>query len=118
MNLLEETKDDIRKSGHIIADIMFIGSVKSGHSCSWKEYQKLANQEYDAGFGAQEVAEDLVIIFKDGASMWRHDYDGAERWDYSVPLKLPEAIHQIKSLFVRPENVGWQSLREINEEKS
>lgn len=52
MNLLKETLEDIKHSGHEIADIVFIGSQNSGYSCTWLEFEKLADQEYDDGFGA------------------------------------------------------------------
>ena len=64
-NLLKETKEAIKKSGHKIEDILFIGSEKSGHSCTWEEFEKLADVEYDGGYGASEVAQDLIIVFKE-----------------------------------------------------
>lgn len=68
-NFLEETKTDIEKSGHQTSDIVFIGSEKSGHQCSWDEFCLLANREYDSGYGGQEVSSDLIIVFSDGSSM-------------------------------------------------
>jgi hypothetical protein len=115
MNLLEETIDDIKQSGHTPEDIMFIGSESTGHRCTWTEFQTLANVEYDAGFGAQEVASDLIIVFSDGARMWRHGYDGSEHWAYSYPFKMPTESHPITYLTVTgSDRVGWCDLAELN----
>lgn len=52
MNLLKETLEAIAESGHTPDDIIFIGSLKSGHSCAWNVFCILANQNYyDAAGG-------------------------------------------------------------------
>jgi len=114
MNLLEETRSAIKDSGHKIGDIVFIGSGSSGHACSWSQFKELSNNEYDDGFGAQEVATDLIIAFSDGHQMWRHEYDGSENWDYSKPFNMPKDKHHIRRLFAN--RVGWESLSEIEAE--
>ena len=115
-NLLKETKEAIKKSGHKIEDILFIGSEKSGHSCTWEEFEKLADVEYDGGYGASEVAQDLIIVFKDNAKMWRGEYDGSEWWNYSTPFQMPKELKPIKRLTVKDtDNVGWVNLKELNE---
>lgn len=114
MNLLTETQSDIEQSGHTVDEIIFIGSESSGHSCDWNEFTMLANKDYDSGFGAQKVASDLVIVFSDGAKMWRHEYDGSENWDYSAPFETPKETKKIGSLFTS--NVGWEDLEDINNE--
>lgn len=104
-NLLQETKESLAQSGHAPEDIIFIGSEKSGHECTWAEFQVLANVEYDDGYGGQEVAGDLVIVFSDGQKMWRGEYDGSEWWEYSTPFSRPEKAHPIADLFR-----GWLGL--------
>lgn len=84
-NLLHETIEDIAHSGHTVPDVVFIGSDNAEYSCTWAEFEQLANQEYDSGFGAAEVAGDLIIRFSDGKKMWRHEYDGSECWYYDAP---------------------------------
>ena len=119
MNLLQETIDDIKHSGHKPEDIAFIGSEDSWHSCTWDEFTKLADRDYDNGYGAQKVASDLIIVFSDGTKMWRYEYDGSENWDYSSPFKMPEVPEGTKpvtSLFVSPEYMGWMDLADINAE--
>jgi len=114
MNLLKETIEIIEESGHSIEDIIFIGSVESGHFCDWEEFKILANKEYNCGYGPQQVASDLEIIFKDGLRMWRYEYDGYECWYFSKPVPELNKNHEIKSLFTN--YLGWKSLRKINED--
>lgn len=99
MNLLTETLGAITCSGHTPEDIVFIGSRDSGHCCTWEEFKILADQEYDSGFGSQDVARDLEIVFKDKQTMWRSEYDGSEWWSYSVPFKMPKEKKPIRTLF-------------------
>lgn len=113
MNLLHETIDDIRRSGHTPDDIIFIGSERSGHQCTWAEFEILADREYDAGYGGQRVATDLKIVFSDGHTMWRGEYDGSEWWAFSKPFEMPSENHKIQSLFARS---SWESLAEIHQE--
>lgn len=111
-NLLTETIEDIRDSGHTPEEIVFIGSERSGHQCTWGEFQELANQEYDNGFGAAEVATDLIIVFTDGTKLWRHEYDGSESWEYSTPFVRPTGNLPIKRL------IGnyWPSLEQLQDD--
>jgi hypothetical protein len=98
-NFLEETIEDIKESGHKIEDIIFIGSVASGHQCTWDEFKILANREYDSGFGALEVATDLIIVFSDKIVMRRDEYGGSEWWEYQKPFVMPKESKKIKTLF-------------------
>ena len=110
-NLLKETKADIKNSGHKISDITFIGSIDSGYSCTWDEFLIIADIEYDNGFGGQEIASDLTIVFGDGSTMWRAEYDGSEWWEYSKPVEIPENQKKILKL-----NGGsWTNLKELHE---
>ena len=116
MNLLSETLRDIKTSGHSVEDIAFIGSEKSGHSCTWQEFKRMADREYDSGFGAPEVAQDLVVVFIDGAKMWRGEYDGSEWWAFSEPFERPQETLPIKHIFVDDcGQVGWCNLAELND---
>lgn len=116
MNLLAETLRDIAKSGHTPDDIVFIGSRKSGHHCSWDEFTHLADIEYDGGYGAQEVASDLEIVFRDGGGMWRTEYDGSEGWEYHRPFVMPQDAKPIKRLTVEgTDAIGWCELGELQE---
>ena len=110
-NLLQETIKDIENSGHDASDITFIGSLDSGYSCTWGEFLTLADIEYYAGYGGQEIASDLTIVFGDGSTMWRAEYDGSEWWEYSKPVKIPEKQKQILKL----KGEYWTSLEDLHE---
>jgi hypothetical protein len=115
MNLLQETKEVIALSGHTETDIVFIGSEKSGHQCTWAEFCVLADVEYSADFGAAEVAQDLIIVFADGQKLWRGEYDGSEWWEYPKPFQRPEVSVPIRRLVCALDQVGWVDLAECNE---
>ena len=113
-NLLQETKAAIQSSEHTEADIVFIGSEKTGHQCTWAEFCALADVEYDSGRGITQVAQDLVIVFSDGLKMWRGEDDCSEWWEYSTPAKLPAHALPIRTLLCPPARVGWVDLAVAN----
>ena len=115
MNLLEETCEEIINSGHSIEDIKFIGSLTSNHQCAWKKFKKLADIEYDNGYGYPEVVTDLVIVFSDSGILKRADYDGAESWMYIPPI--PKGIEKKEINFIFSTE-GWETLSELNENES
>ena len=114
-NLLQETKEAIESSGHNETDVVFIGSEKSGHQCTWGEFCQLADVEYDSGYGSSQVAQDLIIVFCDGQKLWRGEYDGSEWWEHSTPFKRPDTTLPIQSVLCPEEKVGWVDLAECNE---
>lgn len=113
-NLKQETIKAIEDSGHTPDQIIFIGSEQSGHRCTWEEFCILADRDYDNGFGGQEVARDLIIIFQDGHKMWRAEYNGSEWWRYSTPVNIPEEVHPINTIFAQDKGSFWCSLAELN----
>lgn len=98
MNLLRETKEAMVDFGLRPENIIFIGSESSGHSCTWKEFRGLANIEYDNGYGKQEIASDLLIVFSGGEVMYRHEYDGSECWQVHRPFVVPQTLKPIRKL--------------------
>ncbi|MEO1299383.1 MAG: hypothetical protein AAFW75_27145 [Cyanobacteria bacterium J06636_16] len=112
-NLLEETIHAVKDSGHKIDQIIFIGSLETGHRCSWDEFQKLADFGYNNGFGWAKVPTDLVVAFDDQTYMTRGEYDGSEWWQYLNPLKIPEESKSIKTL---EHDSGWRTIEEINDD--
>ena len=80
-NLLKETKSLVRGR-----PVLWCGSPDWGWF-TWEEFCELADREYDAGYGGEEVAEDLIVV---GDDCWleRHSYDGAEWWEEKkMPVK-------------------------------
>jgi hypothetical protein len=97
MNLLQETENFLFDYEFRPEDIVFIGTYDGSYSCTWEEFKLLADQNYNAGYGSQEVLPDLVIVFKDNSWISRSEYDGSEGWDLnrkpeedinSKPLKV------------------------------
>lgn len=113
-NLLEETIEVLSRCGQGVRNITFIGSLRTGHSCTWEEFEVLADREYDGGYGTQEVAEDLVICFNNGDRLERREYDGSEWWKLVAVGKIPRKTKPIKTLFAGDRH--WSSLEDMNKE--
>ncbi|MCK9519667.1 MAG: hypothetical protein M0R74_11690 [Dehalococcoidia bacterium] len=107
MNLLTETIEAIKENGLKISDIIFIGSSDGKYSCSWKKFRELADREYDNGYGGNEVASDLIIVFSDRTRMCRGEYDGSEWWEYQPLFKMPEKTEPVMNIFAGTVNGAW-----------
>ena len=105
MNLLKETLEYFDCYRFLESNITFIGSIDGKYKCSWEEFLDLANFEYHDGYGGQEVASDLIIVFKDGIKMYRHEYDGSECWNHQVIPKEYKRHKKIKRLKIV--DTGW-----------
>lgn len=95
-NLLKETKELMRYYGQTPEDIVHIGTTLpevdkpfSHYACTWEEFVVLADNEYDDGYGAPYVAQDLVILFSNGDWASRAEYDGSEWWQYNSCPAVP-----------------------------
>lgn len=110
-NLYDETVRCMMLNGLLPMDIMFIGSPLSGHTCTWQEFIKLANREYNTESDIQRVASDLIILFKNGATMIRRKDKNSEWWQTLNNIQHCPSPQKIKSLFSNVE--GYNSLEEI-----
>lgn len=110
MNLYLELLDCIDS----IEDIAFVQCAKG--SIPIDRFLELAKgTEYDDGYGAAEVATDLVIKLKNGNWLTREEYDGSEWFrEHTTPIQQPLVNFEIHSLVAR--NIGWETLGEINHE--
>ena len=116
-NLKENTISILEWAGYRPADIVFIGAETSGYQCTWDEFLKLADRVYNDHFGAPQVAEDLIIVFNDGALLVRYEGDDCEGWKLISPFNKSAIAKPIKSLFAADIGCeGWCELEEINEE--
>jgi hypothetical protein len=115
INLLIETQLMLNRLQKTPDDVIFIGSQDGEFACTWEEFQLLANQEYDNGYGAQKVACDLIIVFNDNSYLDRSEYDGSENWRYNFIPKPQTTTKPIKSLFCTEDQVGWCFLKEIQQ---
>lgn len=90
----------------------------NGIAISVDKFIELANVLYYDGYGAQEVASDLVLIMNDGSWYERAEYDGSEWW---VHKKCPDIIavksdDAIKRLVCKNYPYGEDGLEAINAE--
>lgn len=92
-NLLEETLLELSAHRKTPSDVYWVG-LRSETFCSWKEFSQVANFDYNDGYGGQEINDDLMVVGKD---WWleRHEYDGAEWWEFK---KLPDKPENSKKI--------------------
>ena len=121
MNLWTETIETLRVNRKEWEDVLRIGT-KEGY-IDKELFRKLARDtDYDDGYGASKVAEDLIIEGK-GFRMTRGEYDGSEWWNFirfenfigNKELKDIKVLSVEKSNEILGNNyVGWKSLKELN----
>lgn len=109
-NFKEETLGVLKFNGKTIKDIKWIGNEKGYIPID--EFFKKANFEYDAGYGAQEVAADIIIV-GDEFIMTREEYDGSEWWKYTKPIEMPKEKLENYKLY----GGMWDNLVDIHENK-
>lgn len=125
-NFLKETKTVIEGSGHTTDDIEFIGNRNRTISLGgWEGFAKAIDRTYYNSYGNAEVAGDFAIFFKDHSVMFRHEYDGAEWWQYiassesnrkpPVAVLDPEKVW-VGTLFSSLEDWYEDSLKQKSEE--
>lgn len=122
MNLKIETLKVLELNKKSVDDIRWIGTKYE--TINTEKFWQLADTEYNSGYGAQEVASDLIIV---GDNWWleRDSYDGAEGWAYkSMPALPKRKMISIDCLTVKQYNklhdrrkVGWCILAELNEDR-
>lgn len=89
-NLLQETIEILSEHNKTPYDVRWVGSIDGEYEITWLRFTQIANFEYDHGYGAQLIADDLVVV---GDDWWleRHDYDGSEWWEYKeLPIRKAE----------------------------
>ncbi|WAW99454.1 hypothetical protein OIY87_03655 [Streptococcus gallolyticus] len=107
-NLWEETLRKLATYEKTFKDVKYIQGSNFG--MTKENFEKVAKKsEYNSGFGAARVAEDLVVV---GDNWWleRHEYDGSEWWEYK---EKPEQISEIKEVSHLAGGM-WDKLAELN----
>jgi hypothetical protein len=107
MNLLKETIEDLKLHGKSPSDVMWVGNLQ--HWTTWSNFEAIADNEYHSGFGAQEVATDLLIV---GHDWWmsRSEYDGSESWEFHIMPEKPFDMRKIDKVMPGM----WDTLSEMN----
>lgn len=87
MNLLQETQEMLKRHDKTLDDVIWIGDKNK--KIAVDDFIKMADREYDNGYGIAEVNEDLLIV---GKNWWleRLVYDGKESWDYKTTPQQPD----------------------------
>ena len=83
-NLKDETIEMLREHGKSEKDVVWTGT--DTEEIPIELFWKYADKYYDDGYGGNEVNSRLLVV---GNDWWleRHEYDGAEWWEYK---QLPE----------------------------
>ena len=114
-NLLKETEHVLKIFKKKPVDIDWIGSKDGKYAINWEQFKNLAGSiDYDAGYGAQEIARDLVVVFKDGDWLIRDEYDGAESWELQSLPKKRVRSKPIYRLCVNEDEAGWTTIDYMN----
>lgn len=119
MKFLEETLETIIEAGHSRNDVAFVGSKDGEYRISFNAFEKIANIKYDSGFGAPEIAQDLIVYFNNGDWLERREYDGSEWWQIMKPLRFRyDDKNKYKSFdkvsVNETDDIGWKTLEELN----
>lgn len=85
-NFLAETIHAIVEAHQYTSTVRYVRSRDGEYATSWEEFAKIADTNYDSGYGSAEIPSDLVVEFVDGTYLYRHEYDGAENWEYANKL--------------------------------
>ena len=86
-NLLKETKKKLSIHNKTPKDVLWIGTKDGSEAMNWGEFVKIADFEYDNGYGEAWIYLNLVVVGK-GWWLERFEYDGSEWWEYKEPPKL------------------------------
>lgn len=103
-NLLQETLKILTENGKTPKDIRWAGYERSyatpAQIGSFDDFMKLADIEYDNGYGSNEIEANLKIV---GDDWWleRGEYDGSEWWEFKTLPAKPEAPEKLDTLFER-----------------
>lgn len=118
MTFKEETYEAIKESGHNREDVMFIGSSDGKYRIGMDRFDDISDFEYDSGFGAQEIASDLIIYFKDKTYIIRGEYDGSEWWEYNVPKVFIESDEHETFSNLGGHGIMWDTVEKLNKKKN
>lgn len=114
MNFKKETYTAIKESGHKREDVMFIGSSNGKYRINMDKFDTISDFNYDNSWGSAEIAEDLIIYFKDKTYITRGEYDGSEWWEYNVPKVFSENDVYKDFNNLGGSGVMWKTVAELN----
>ena len=113
-NLLKETLAALDTYGYTVDDIEAV--FGGAFAIPIDEFVELAKAtDYNAGYGAPEVATDLTVLMKDGSWYSRGEYDGSEWWQYNRRPSPPADVRHVTRLTAKC--IGWEPLAQCNREE-
>lgn len=115
-NIIQEIKNRLEENNFKEDDILWIGSEDGQYAMGWNDFQeKFEDIEYDQGYGAQEIASDLVMVMSNGTYFSRSEYDGSEGWDYhKIPVKTDNPKSFAYICVNQVAEIGWKDLETMN----
>jgi len=114
MNLLKETIKIIENNSRDVKEVQWVGNTHYAYMI-WKDFEKIANFEYDDSYGAQLIAYDLVIVTND---WWleRCEHAGSEWWVFKeLPRKPKIYKNDFKLHVIDDDDYCDNDLSSINE---
>lgn len=116
VNAVKEILNVLKDHAKSEKNISWVGSSDGKLAMSWDDFKEnFANIEYDDGFGAQKIAEDLVVVLDDQSWLERYEYDGSEGWSFK---QLPQQLVSARSYDIidchSVNEVGWETLADLN----
>jgi len=105
-NLLRETLSLLAHYNLTVSDVRWVGNRNP--YMTWEKFADLADNEYNSGYGAEEVQLSLKVV---GDDWWleRHEYDGSEWWEFkSVPVKPEKKLLSTEEA----QNAIWMGMPE------
>jgi hypothetical protein len=113
-NFLKETIAKLKANGKEPCDVQWVQTSKGKYCCEWEEFKKMANEDYNSGFGGQEVRSSLVVV---GGDWWmeRHGYDGSEWWEFKQPPQIAANSQKLDWVFYEDGIEGRQSWNDYDE---
>lgn len=111
-NLIEETTLEIQNSNHTELDVSWVGSLDGKYAMSWNQFKNLFKEiNYNPGYGGQEIASDLTIVFFDDSWLERGEYDGSEWWSYKKYPTMSQSPNTFSKIYCCE---YWESLANLN----
>lgn len=98
VNLLAETLRILEENGKTPEDVFWVGTKDGEHVITWEEFDSLADDDYNNGFGGSQVNDDLVVV---GKNWWleRGEYDGSEWWEFKTLPKKSKNPQPMTAVF-------------------
>lgn len=92
MTLKDETLKCLKQFKRDPSGVRFV--LFGDHHCTFDEFLKASDFEYDSGYGTVGIIESLKIV---GDDWWleRAEYDGSEWWEFKTVPTISNSAHKV-----------------------